>query len=65
MVKAARRLPNIERGGMTSLRKRLKTMKKFESLYNCIVTGQVSPDRIAKYFKDKKFYQYWKRWNSY
>jgi len=40
--------------------------KDFESLYDCIVTGQVSPDRIAEYFKDKKFYQYWKKrqWNS-
>jgi len=40
--------------------------KDFKSLYDCIVMGQVSPDRIAEYFKDKKFYQYWKKrqWNS-
>ena len=36
--------------------------KKFhEIIYDCIVTGQVSSDRIALYLKDKKFYKYWKK----
>ena len=32
----------------------------YEEIYDCIVTGQVSPDRIAKYLKDKSFHAYWK-----
>ena len=35
--------------------------KFYEIIYDCIVTGQVSPDRIAKYFEDKGFYKYWKK----
>ena len=36
--------------------------KKFhEIIYDCIVTGQVSSDRIAKYLKDKGFYKYWQK----
>ena len=35
--------------------------KFYESIYDCIVTGQVSSDRIAKYLKDKGFYNYWKK----
>jgi len=36
--------------------------KKFhEIIYDCIVTGQVSSDRIAKYLKDKSFYKYWQK----
>ena len=35
--------------------------KFYEIIYDCIVTGQVSSDRIAKYFKDKGFYKYWKK----
>ena len=34
--------------------------KFYESIYDCIVSGQVSSDRIAKYLKDKGFYAYWK-----
>ena len=34
--------------------------KFYETIYDCIVTGQVSSDRIAKYLKDKGFYKYWK-----
>ena len=34
--------------------------KFYEIIYDCIVTGQVSSDRIAKYLKDKSFYKYWK-----
>ena len=34
--------------------------KFYESIYDCIVTGQVSSDRIAKYLKDKGFHAYWK-----
>ena len=35
--------------------------KFYESIYDCIVTGQVSSDRIAKYLKDKSFYKYWRK----
>jgi hypothetical protein len=35
--------------------------KFYESIYDCIVTGQVSSDRIAKYLKDKGFYDYWQK----
>ena len=35
--------------------------KFYESIYDCIVTDQVSSDRIAKYLKDKGFYKYWRK----
>ena len=35
--------------------------KFYEIIYDCIVTDQVSSDRIAKYFKDKGFHKYWKK----
>ena len=35
--------------------------KFYETIYDCIVTGQVSSDRIAKYLKDKRFYKYWQK----
>jgi len=35
--------------------------KFYETIYDCIVTGQVSSDRIAKYLKNKGFYNYWKK----
>ena len=35
--------------------------KFYEIIYDCIVTGQVSSDRIAKYLKDKGFYKYWRK----
>jgi hypothetical protein len=35
--------------------------KFYEIIYDCIVTDQVSSDRIAKYFEDKGFYKYWKK----
>ena len=35
--------------------------KFYERIYDCIVSGQVSSDRIAKYLEDKSFYKYWKR----
>ena len=35
--------------------------KFYEIIYDCIVTGQVSSDRIAKYLKDKGFYNYWRK----
>ena len=34
--------------------------KFYERIYDCIVTGQVSSDRIAKYLEDKGFNAYWK-----
>ena len=42
----------------------LKMNKKFyEIIYDCIASGQVSSDRIAKYLEDKGFYKYWKKKN--
>ena len=38
--------------------------KFYEIIYDCIVSGQVSSDRIAKYLKDKGFYKYWKKRNE-
>ena len=38
--------------------------KFYKTIYDCIVTGQVSPDRIAKYLKEKGFYKYWKKRNE-
>ena len=38
--------------------------KFYEIIYDCIVSGQVSSDRIAKYLKDKVFYKYWKKRNA-
>jgi len=38
--------------------------KFYEIIYDCIVSGQVSSDRIAKYLKDKGFYKYWKKRNA-
>ena len=35
--------------------------KFYERIYDCIASGQVSSDRIAKYLKDKGFYKYWKK----
>ena len=35
--------------------------KFYETIYDCIVTGQVSSDRIAKYLKNKGFYSYWRK----
>ena len=35
--------------------------KFYEIIYDCIVTVQVSSDRIAKYLKDKGFYKYWQK----
>ena len=35
--------------------------KFYERIYDCIASGQVSSDRIAKYLKDKSFYKYWQK----
>ena len=35
--------------------------KFYEIIYDCIASGQVSSDRIAKYLKDKSFYKYWRK----
>ena len=34
--------------------------KKYQEILECIISGQVSSNTIALYFKDKKFYQYYK-----
>ena len=38
--------------------------KFYEIIYDCIASGQVSSDRIAKYLKDKGFYKYWRKRNE-
>ena len=38
--------------------------KFYEIIYDCIASGQVSSDRIAKYLEDKGFYKYWKKRND-
>ena len=35
--------------------------KFYEIIYDCIASGQVSSDRIAKYLEDKGFYKYWRK----
>ena len=35
--------------------------KFYEIIYDCIASGQVSSDRIAKYLKNKGFYKYWQK----
>ena len=35
--------------------------KFYKIIYDCIVSGQVSSDRIAKYLKNKGFYKYWQK----
>ena len=35
--------------------------KFYERIYDCIASGQVSSDRIAKYLEDKGFYKYWRK----
>ena len=35
--------------------------KFYESIYDCITSGQVSSDRIANYLTDKSFHAYWKK----
>ena len=44
-------------------KKMSKKLKKseYENVAECIVSDQVSPDRIANYFKDKEFYKYYKK----
>jgi len=44
--------------------KKATKIANFKALYDCIVSGQVSSDRIAEYLKDKKFYQYGKKRNK-
>ena len=33
---------------------------KYQEILECIISGQVPSNTIALYFKDKKFYQYYK-----
>ena len=49
-----------------ALNLKINSMNKkfYEIIYDCIASGQVSSDRIAKYFKDKGFYKYWKEKNG-
>jgi hypothetical protein len=35
--------------------------KFYERIYDCMASGQVSSDRIAKYLEDKGFYKYWRK----
>ena len=34
--------------------------KKDQEIFECILSGQVPSNTIALYFKDEKFYQYYK-----
>ena len=34
--------------------------QKYQAILECILSGQIPPSTIALYFKDKKFYQYYK-----
>jgi hypothetical protein len=34
--------------------------QKYQEILECILSGQVSSNAIALYFKNKKFYQYYK-----
>ena len=34
--------------------------QKYQAILECILSGQVSSNTIALYFKDKKFYQYYR-----
>ena len=38
-----------------------KYNKKYQERLECILSGQVSSNAIAFYFKDKKFHQYYKK----
>ena len=64
------RLMNIEKNIAARIKVKKEALnlnmnKKFyEIIYDCIASGQVSSDRIAKYFKDKGFYKYWKKRNK-
>ena len=64
------RLTNIEKNIAAHIKVEKEALnltmnKKFyEIIYDCIVTGQVSSDRIAKYLEDKGFYKYWKKRNK-
>ena len=35
--------------------------QKYQTILECILSEQIYPDTIALYFKDKKFYQYYRR----
>jgi hypothetical protein len=35
--------------------------QKYQERLECILSGQVSSNTIALYFKDKKFYQYYRK----
>ena len=35
--------------------------KDYQDILDCIKSDQVSAPEIAKYFKDKGFYKYWKK----
>jgi len=39
--------------------------KDYEVVYDCIVSEQVPPDMIAKYFEDENFLDYWRERNEY
>lgn len=41
----------------------IKYNKKYQAILECILSGQVAPNTIALHFKNKKFYQYYKKRN--
>lgn len=40
-------------------KEKVNKKEQYEDIYDCIVTDQVSPDRIAKYLEDMEFYKYY------
>lgn len=40
-------------------KKQIVTQDKYEDIYECIVSDQVSPNETAEYLEDKGFYKYY------
>jgi hypothetical protein len=40
-------------------KKQIVTQDKYEDIYDCIVSDQVSPNETAEYLEDKGFYKYY------
>ena len=41
------------------MQKQLIKKEQYEDIYDCIVSDQVSPDRMAEYLEDMEFYKYY------
>ena len=40
-------------------KKQIVTQDKYEDIYDCIVSDQVSPNETAEYLEDRDFYKYY------